>query len=177
VVLDALVGLNGTVSDLKVMRGEQPFLAKALDAVRTWTFFPARSDGHAVAARISIAFQFPQPYVPPRESTVHHYEFGGAGAPGAAQDATAIPLTTVEPAYPSLKSAGGSVILYETIDREGHAESVQTVTGAEPLTAATRAATHEWQFAPAKKSGNAVESAAIVSVTFRRPLENPRAAQ
>jgi outer membrane biosynthesis protein TonB len=174
VVLDALVGLKGTLSDVKVVRGEQPFLANALNAVHTWTFFPARAEGHSVAQRISIAFQFPQPYVPPRDATVHHYDEVVAGALVATQDQTPLPLMTVEPSYPPASVAGGSVILYEAIDRAGHAQSVQTLSGAEPLTAATLAATNEWQFAPAIKSGNTVESAAVVAVTFRRRLENTR---
>jgi TonB family protein len=168
VVLDALVGLNGTVSDVKVVRGDQPFLASALNAVRTWTFFPGLADGRATAQRIAIAFQFPQPYVPPRDAQVHHYD------DAAAADATPLPVTTVEPAYPPATIAGGSVILYEAIDRTGHAASVQTLSGSDPLKAATLAAANEWQFAPAKKAGAPIESAAVVSVTFRRPLENPR---
>ena len=171
VVLDAMVGVNGTIADVQVVRGDQPFLASALNAVRSWTFFPGRTDGHAAAQRISIAFQFPQPYVPPRDAQVHHYDRGATAGD------TALPVTTVEPAYPPATATGGSVILYEAIDRNGHAASVETLSGLDPLKAATLAAANEWEFAPAKKSGSNVESAAVLAVTFRRPLENthPRA--
>jgi len=167
VVLDALVARSGIPGDVKVISGDQPFLTEALAAVRTWTFLPARSSGHTVEARIAIAFEFPQPYVPPRSSTVHHYdeEFWSA-----AQDSAALPLTTVEPKYPSVASTEGTVILYESIDRQGHVRSVQTLRGVEPLTAAAIAAANEWRFTPAKRSGAAVGSAAIVVVSFRRPL-------
>jgi len=43
VLLDALVGRNGMLSDIKIDHGEQPFLEKALAATRTWTFIPARA--------------------------------------------------------------------------------------------------------------------------------------
>jgi outer membrane biosynthesis protein TonB len=167
VVLDALVGRSGMTSEVKVISGNEPLLTKALAAVRTWTFLPARSSGHLVEARIAIAFEFPQPYVPPRSSTVHHYD---EDSWAAAQDSAALPLTTVEPKYPSAFSTEGSVILYESIDHQGHVRSVQTLRGVEPLTAATVAAANQWRFTPAKRSGTAVDSAAIVVVTFRRPL-------
>lgn len=171
VVLDALVDRSGTASDVKVIGGDQPFLTKALAAVRSWTFLPARSSGHTVESRIAIAFEFPQRYVPPRSSTVHHYD---EDSWAVAQESAALPLTTVEPKYPSASSAEGSVILYESIDRQGQVGSVQIVRDVEPLTAATVAAAREWRFTPAKRSGAAVDSAAIVVVTFRRPLVSRR---
>jgi TonB family protein len=168
VVLDALVGRDGMLSDVKVVRGEQPFLQKALGAVRTWTFFPARAGGQATQERIAIAFQFPQPYVPARTPTVHHYD--GGMLKDAAGDGAAVPVVTVEPEYPSAGNAEGSVVLYESIDREGQVTSAQTVSGVEGLTAPALAAASEWRFAPAKRSGEASESTAIVVVTFRHPL-------
>jgi TonB family protein len=176
VVLDALISPSGTVSDVKVVHGDEPFLAKALDAVQTWTFFPASAGERAAEQRLAITFQFPQPYVPPRAPTVHHYEADLASfkAQDAAEDGAALPTTTVEPEYPVASNAEGSVILYESIDREGNVASVQSVSGAGPFTAAVAAASREWQFAPAMQSGAAVNSAAIVVVTFRRPLATSR---
>jgi TonB family protein len=166
VLLDALVGRTGTISNIKVLRGDQPFLEKALDAVRTWTFFPARAAGNSVESHIAIVFQFPQPYAPPRSSTVHHYDGGSS----VALDRVALPLTTVEPEYPSSNTDEGSVILYESIDREGHLASVKVVRDFEPLTTATMTAAHKWHFAPAKQSGVAIDSAAVIVVTIRRPV-------
>lgn len=170
VLFEALVDRRGIISDLKVVRGDEPFLEQARDAVRTWTFFPARVDGQPVEARMAIDFQFPQSYVPPRSATVHHYEDSFPSLP----DAAVVPLTTVEPEYPSGSGAEGSVILYESIDREGNLESTEVVRGLEPLTAATLAAAKQWRFAPAKRSGAAIDSGAIVVVTFRRPARSSR---
>lgn len=187
VMLDALVSRSGTVSDVKVVRGEQPFLDKALGAVRTWTFVPARSGSLTASARVAIVFQFAQPYVPPRGASVHYYDQDSWGAaqdrwaPGAtardsgrragsAHDRGALPLATVEAAYPATSSAEGSVMLYERIDRQGRVATVQVVRALEPLTAPTVAAAHGWHFAPATKMGSAIDSAAVVVVAFRRPF-------
>ncbi len=168
VVLDALVGRAGTPLDIGVVHGDQPFLDKALAAVRTWTFRPARVAGRASEARISVTFQFAQPYVPPRSPTVHDYD---QDSRSATQDVAARPIRTVEPKYPATSSAGGSVILYESIDREGSVAAVEVVAGLEPLTAAALAAAQQWRFAPARQAGASVDSAAIVVFTFRQPLQ------
>src|SRR6185312_3809088 len=74
VLLDAAIDRNGTLSDVKVLHGDQPFLKQALDAVRTWTFVPQSNSERGSETRIPIAFQFPQPYAPPRRPTVHHFD-------------------------------------------------------------------------------------------------------
>jgi len=174
VMLDAVLGRNGTLSDIRVVRGADPFLRATLDAVRTWTFFPARASGQPVDARIAIAFEFVEPYIPPREATVHRY---AEDSRPSRQDGAAFALTTVEPQYPSGKDAEGSVILYEEIDREGQTASVQTVAGAEPLTSAVMQTAKEWQFVPAIQRGTAVESAAVLVVSFRHALVTSQTSQ
>jgi TonB family protein len=169
VLLDVQVGANGTVSDVKVLHGDGPFLEQALNAVRTWTFFPAHSDGLPTAARIAVAFQFPQPYVPPRQPTVHHYAADPPSSASASGDPAPEAITTFEPAYPA-GNAEGSVMLYETIDKAGNITSVRILSGKEPLTAAATNAAKQWQFTPATQSGAATDSAVIVEFTFRQPL-------
>lgn len=172
VMLDALVGRSGTLSDIRTVSGDQPFLENALAAVRTWTFLPARSGGQAVEARIGVAFQFPEPYIPPRSSSVHNYDERSLAA---ADNRAPLAVTTVEPKYPSASSAEGSVILYESLDSEGHIASTEIVRGLDALNPAVLAAAQKWRFAPARQSGVTVNSAAIVVVTVRRPLVDGRA--
>jgi TonB family protein len=168
VLLDAQVGRDGAVSDAQVIAGESPFVDKALAAVDTWMFHPARSAGQPADTRIAIAFEFPQPYVPPRASTVHHYnETGGSGA---LEGVAAVPMTTVEPEYPYPSTGEGSVILYGRVGADGQLTDVKVVRDLEPLTDAAISAARQWRFAPAKRSGVAMPSAAVIVVTFRRPL-------
>jgi TonB family protein len=171
VVLDALVDSGGRLADIKVVRGESPFLEKALVAVRTWTFLPARSDGRVVETRIGIAFQFSQPYVPPRTATVHNYEDPSADSAGKnSAERGAFPLVTVEPEYPPGTDAHGGVILYADIGEQGRLDSVKVLRGLEPLTPAAVAALRQWHFAPGRRAGASVASPAIVVFTFTRPV-------
>ena len=45
VILKIVVTQDGRVGAVKVMRGEEPFVAAALAAVKTWRFDPALVDG------------------------------------------------------------------------------------------------------------------------------------
>jgi outer membrane biosynthesis protein TonB len=183
VVLDALVDTSGALADIKVVRGESPFLEKALVAVRTWIFLPARLDGHVIESRIGIAFQFPQPYVPPRTATTHNYE----GAPSdpvekKSDERGALPIVTVEPVYPSDADAHGGIILYTDIGQQGQLDSVKVLRSLEPLTPAAIAALRQWHFAPGRRAGENAVSPAIVVFTFTRPVvaasaQPPRSSQ
>jgi outer membrane biosynthesis protein TonB len=174
VLLDALISSSGSVSSIRVVHGAQPFLEKGLAAVRTWTFVPARVAGQALESHVAIAFVFPQPYIPPRASTVHHYDEAFSAA---ARDRAALPLTTVEPECPSGISVGDSVIVYATVTVDGALASIQSLRDPEPFTHATLAAVDNWRFLPAKRAGANVESVAIVVSTFRQPLVAGRVTQ
>ncbi|HXN72523.1 MAG TPA: energy transducer TonB [Candidatus Acidoferrales bacterium] len=169
-VLDALVDSSGRLADIKVVRGESPFLEKALVAVRTWTFLPARSEGREVETRVGITFQFPQPYVPPRNATVHNYEDASSdSAAKSSADRGALPIVTVEPDYPYGSEERGGVILSADIGQQGQVDSVKVLRDLEPLTPAAVAALRLWHFAPAKHGGANVSSSAIVVFSFTRP--------
>ena len=49
VVLKIVVEKDGSVGKISVMKGEEPFLAAALAAVKTWKYTPAQLDGEAIA--------------------------------------------------------------------------------------------------------------------------------
>lgn len=61
VVVTAMVGSDGTVSDIQVMRGaeEWPSLGQAaIDAVRGFTFKPATRKGEPIAVRTRVGIEF-----------------------------------------------------------------------------------------------------------------------
>lgn len=163
VVLDTLVDSQGRVAEIKVVRGESPFLEKVFSAARTWTFFPAYLDGHAVAARIGITFQFSQSLEHQRSAPIHKYDEPSA----ASAERGALPAVTVEPQYPANIVPDGSVILYDHIDRQGQLTSWQVIRGSESLTTAAVAAVHEWSFVPGRRAGRETNSVSIVVVAFR----------
>ncbi|PTL84730.1 energy transducer TonB [Vitiosangium sp. GDMCC 1.1324] len=49
VILKVVVEVDGHVSNIKVMRGEEPFVSAALAAVKTWRYEPALVDGQPTA--------------------------------------------------------------------------------------------------------------------------------
>ncbi|HKM89791.1 MAG TPA: energy transducer TonB [Candidatus Acidoferrales bacterium] len=163
VSLDALIDARGRLTDTTVVRGASPFLENVLSTVRTWSFFPARQDGHPVAARVGITFLFSQSYEPLRTPPVHEYDEPLPSSP----DRGALPVVTVEPQYPPAAVRDGSVILYGHVGPQGQLTSLQILRDSEPLTPAALAAVHEWRFSPGRRSGTASDSAAIVVLAFR----------
>jgi protein TonB len=58
--LVAVVGLDGSVEEVRVVTGN-PILTKACgDAVKNWKFTPFRQDGKVVRAAASLSFDFRQ---------------------------------------------------------------------------------------------------------------------
>jgi TonB family protein len=165
VLLDALIDSNGKIADVRVVKGDSPFLETVLSAVHTWSFLPARMDGRAVEARIGIVFQFPQSFLPHVTSRQRKYDEPLADS----DDRGALPVFTVEPDYPTTSIAEGSVVLYDSVDSQGQITSTSILRNVGSLTAPTEAALHEWKFVPGKQAGVITDSAVVVVVTFRRP--------
>jgi hypothetical protein len=163
ILLDALVNISGRLVDIKVVKGDAPFLEKALSAVRTWTFLPALTGGHPVEVRIGIAFQFPQMYPSTAARRAHNYEEPLAKS----AERGALPVVTVEPQNLSNNGAEASVILFDRIDRQGEVTSTQIFQDLPPLTPLAVTAARQWRFVPGKHAAAATDSAAVVVFTFR----------
>jgi TonB family protein len=58
VVLDALIGRDGTVKRLQPVSGDELLAKAASDAVRQWRFEPYRTSGRAVEIETTIAVEF-----------------------------------------------------------------------------------------------------------------------
>jgi TonB family protein len=58
VTLSAVIGENGTITDLKTVKGADVFAQAALDAVRWWRFEPYRVHGQSVRVETTITVQF-----------------------------------------------------------------------------------------------------------------------
>jgi TonB family protein len=167
VLLDALVDADGKLSDVRVVNGDEPFLATVLDAVHTWSFTAARVDGRAVEGRIGIVFQFPQSFLPAVTARGRKYSEPLADA----AERGALPVETIEPVYPVNSIAEGSVILYETVNPQGSISDTTVLRDIPSLTAPTQSATQDWKFVPGKRAGAKMDSAVVVVVTYRRPTE------
>ena len=164
VVLDALVESSGSLGDIRILGGENPFLQKVLAAVQTWTFLPARSGEKVVETRIGIVFQFPGSLTSVRAPQGHNY----AGRMADVPERGALPMDAPEPESSQTKLAEGSVILCEQVDSRGKVDFVEVIRGQESPTAATVDAARQWRFAPGRRGGADSDSEVIVVVTFRR---------
>lgn len=167
VLLDALVDADGKLSDVRVVNGDEPFLATVLDAVHTWSFTAATVNGRAVEGRIGIVFQFPQSFLPAVTARGRKYSEPLADA----AERGALPVETIEPVYPVNSIAEGSVVLYETVNPEGSIGDATVLRDIPSLTAPTEAAIQDWKFVPGKQAGAKTDSAVVVVVTYRRPTQ------
>lgn len=58
VVLKIVILADGTVADVQVMRGEEPFVSSALRSVKTWKYQPARYKGQPITVYRIIQIPF-----------------------------------------------------------------------------------------------------------------------
>jgi len=58
VVLDALIGVNGQVTAMKILSGHPLLLQAAKDALRHWQYQPAMLDGKPVSVHLTVTIQF-----------------------------------------------------------------------------------------------------------------------
>ena len=61
VVLQVLIGRDGTVQDAKFLQGSLVFAKAAIDAVKQWHFKPYSLNGRAVSVQSSITLNFKPP--------------------------------------------------------------------------------------------------------------------
>lgn len=58
VTLKVVIQADGTVSDVEVMRGEEPFVSAAIEAVKKWKYQPARYKGQPITVYRVIQIPF-----------------------------------------------------------------------------------------------------------------------
>lgn len=58
VVLKVIVMADGSVGDVQVMRGEEPFVSAAVEAVKRWRYEPARWKGQAITVYRVVQIPF-----------------------------------------------------------------------------------------------------------------------
>jgi protein TonB len=61
VVLQVIIGPDGTVQDAKFLQGSLAFARDAIDAVKQWRFKPYFMNGRPVAARTVLTLNFKPP--------------------------------------------------------------------------------------------------------------------
>ena len=61
VILQVLVGRDGTVQDAKFLQGSLAFARAAIDGVKLWKFKPYTMNGHPVSVQTLMTISFKPP--------------------------------------------------------------------------------------------------------------------
>jgi TonB family protein len=112
VLLDITVGADGSVTDVVLVSGKDPFAAAALAAAWSWRFDPASRGGRPVAARIRYALRFTPP--PPPEEPDGSAEAASAEGPVEPARTPAVASAPLSVTVRGERSPGGSVRLTRT---------------------------------------------------------------
>ena len=129
--LSVTVAKDGSVSDIKVLSGDQHFVKAAVKAVRQWRYSPSEKD-----VRVTIA-------------TIVFTQRRGNAAPPALK-----PLTAVRPVYPpTAKATGiqGTVTLLATVEKDGSVSNLETLVGPPQLAQSAIDAVRQWRYPPMEK--------------------------
>jgi protein TonB len=155
VLLEATIGIDGKISDVRVARSIPLLDSAAADAVRQWVYEPTVVNGARVPVIISVAVEFkltaPQPI-----------RVGGEIKP---------PTQTkrVTPPYPTEAQAAGVqgiVIMEATIGADGKVTDVRVLRSIPLLDQAAMDAVRQFEYTPTVINGVAVPVLMTVTVNF-----------
>jgi hypothetical protein len=164
VLLDALVDRQGKLEDVRGAEGAQPFVAKALNAVQTWTFRPAYEKGASIEERIGIVFQFAPPGAPQGSKSAHEYNESRRDEEA---DHGALPVLTREPEAPGV-NVQGSIIFSGEVDEQGKLTALRVLQDPDGVARSIESSVQQWQFAAAKRKGANASSLVILVIMPHR---------
>lgn len=161
VLLDALVGDDGQVRDLVVLRATPPFTDAAVTAVNTWRFRAA------TGTRVLVAYVA-------RPPTLSGPTLGTTPVDvGRPSDAIPYPTTVVVPEYPPRGRGEAQVLAEIEVDAAGGVTGARVLQSAGGFDEAALDAARQWRFRPARVDGAAVSTLAYVVFSWRPPVVAP----
>jgi TonB family protein len=162
VELSGLIGKDGRVRDLQLLRGHPLLVQAALSAVKDWWVYkPTTINGEPVEVRTEISVNFT---LAPSESAEMPKRIQ---VDGNAQAANLI--TQVKPNYPpEAKQAGiqGTVQLQAVLGKDGKVQDIKVLSGEPVLAAAALDAVKQWVYRPTLLNGEPVEVKTTIDVNF-----------
>jgi TonB family protein len=188
VVMNIMIGADGTVKDIKVTRGLPQLIGSAVHAVSQWVYEPARVDGVATSVATTVMVDF----------KLEHYtgdtnvssQQGGASAAVAMAAKTPLPpppagvtrisgrvmanmmVKKVDPIYPAdsiALGAQGTVVLLAIVTKTGEVGDVQVVSGPERFRSAAVDAVKQWRYSPYPLDGVPADVQTTISLSFSPP--------
>jgi serine/threonine-protein kinase len=165
VILEALIGITGKVTDVKVLRSIAGLDTAAVDAVRQWEYAPMVVDDVAVPVISSVAVEF-------KLTAPSPVRVGGTIKPPAQ-------TKRVNPPYPAeaqAKNVQGVVIMEATIGTDGKVLDVRVLRSIPLLDQAALDAVRQWEYAPTVVNGIPVPVVMTVTLNFTLTPAAPPAA-
>jgi len=189
VIAELVVGEDGKVTDVTILRSIALLDEAALDAVRQWRYTPTLLNGRPVPVIITVTINFTMPdgTVGASTSSTSVGLKGVLDPPvSAAQDepvlwngrevlkiggAVKAPerVRYVVPVYPEIAQAAhvsGIVIIQALVDETGHVVSTKVLRSIALLDQAAIDAVKQWEYTPTLVNGEAVPVVMTVTVNF-----------
>ena len=170
VILEALIGPDGKVRQLKVLRSV-PFLdGAAIDAVRQWEYTPTLIAGTPTPIIMTVTVTFTLNGNPPPVPLIATAWASAAGVPRAGRDVP-IPRQTknVRAAYPvgaQVERRAGAAILELLIGADGKVKDVRSLRPTPEFDESAMEATRRWEYEPTLVNGVAVPVVLPTILTF-----------
>ena len=138
---------KGSVAAVDTVQDVVPYGATLRDAMRGWSFEPARDQGRAVGSRVLVvAFLRPPELVVIAPERPRYLE---TGAPADLPWPTFVAV----PPYPPNALGSGKVILEADVTEEGKVTSPRVLNPGSPFDGAATGAAQQWAFRPATRDG------------------------
>jgi len=181
VELEAIIGVDGRVKGVKVLKGPPMLQRAAQDAVMHWVYQPTLVDGVAVENETHTSITFASKDPPPAEAVPEKVPDHPQAAQAAGTEATppkappgrispAVLVYERNPEYPKeaqQKGAHGTVELLATIGTDGRVRDAKVIKAADPaLGDAALEAVRQWVYKPTMLNGAPVENETHISISF-----------
>jgi TonB family protein len=150
VTLDATIGVDGHVTEVRVIQGHPLLQAAAVEAVKQWTYRPTVLNGKAVETQTQIVLNF----------------VGEAPRSGSFERAELI--SRIEPVHPGgeLQHLAGTIVFRATVGVDGRLSNIRAVDGPAELVPAALDAVRQWVYRPSQLNGRPVETETQIALRF-----------
>jgi hypothetical protein len=157
---DVRLDETGAVASAEMVQDVAPYGGMLGEALPSWRFAPARTEGRAVPSRVLVLgffrppeLHFAAPEKPRYKDTV-------------APDEIPWPTHVGVPAYPPSALGSGYVVLEADISERGIVTGTRSLTQAGPFDGAAAEAARQWTFRPASRGHRDVASRAFLIFSF-----------
>jgi len=161
---DVSLDEKGEITRADIVQDVAPYGAMLRDALPSWRFEAAASDGRAVPSRVLVLGFFRPPVL----------NFAAPSAPRyketTAPDDIPWPTSVTAPAYPPNVVVGsGKVVMAADISDRGVVLTIRVVGPASPFDPSAAAALRQWKFRPVTRGNRTVASRAFIVFSFAPP--------